>query len=207
MKAPSSHLAVVTKVQNRRVADVCITVCDGSKELPEAVNTVWKLATVQQRIVHLIRNTFRYASRKRWAQLLLTLHRSTPPHQNSRNECGGTDSARSAAPHTRRAPSCGFRRRRSSRLFLDYIVDIQILSLYQRHQVVQHPLPPIGAALGDFPNEQAALKCLYMATRSLDLTGKGKARWTMRWKPALNASAITFERTHDLLAASTMNKT
>ena len=24
-------------------------------------------------------------------------------------------------------------------------------------------------------------------------TGKGKARWTMRWKPALNAFAITFE--------------
>jgi len=44
-----------------------------------------------------------------------------------------------------------------------------------------------------FPNEQAALKCLYMATRSLDPTGKGRARWTMRWKLALNAFAITFE--------------
>ena len=48
-------------------------------------------------------------------------------------------------------------------------------------------------ARGHFPNEQAALKCLYMATRSLDPTGKGRARWTMRWKPALNAFAITFE--------------
>ncbi|HEY8791235.1 MAG TPA: hypothetical protein VIM10_19170 [Actinopolymorphaceae bacterium] len=26
----------------------------------------------------------------------------------------------------------------------------------------------------------------------LDPTGRGKARWTMRWKPALNAFAITF---------------
>ncbi|REK78787.1 hypothetical protein DVG80_03710 [Rhodococcus erythropolis] len=41
--------------------------------------------------------------------------------------------------------------------------------------------------------EQAALKCLYLATRALDPTGKGKARWAMRWKPALNAFAITFE--------------
>ena len=48
-------------------------------------------------------------------------------------------------------------------------------------------------ARGHFPNEQAALKCLYLATRSLDPTGKGRARWTMRWKPALNAFAITFE--------------
>jgi hypothetical protein len=34
--------------------------------------------------------------------------------------------------------------------------------------------------------------CLYLVTRSLDPTGQGRARWTMRWKPALNAFAITF---------------
>jgi hypothetical protein len=27
---------------------------------------------------------------------------------------------------------------------------------------------------------------------SLDPTGAGRARWTMRWKPALNAFSITF---------------
>jgi putative transposase len=48
-------------------------------------------------------------------------------------------------------------------------------------------------ARGHFPTEQAALKCLYLVTRSLDPTGRGRARWAMRWKPALNAFAITFE--------------
>jgi hypothetical protein len=47
-------------------------------------------------------------------------------------------------------------------------------------------------ARGHFPTEQAALKCLYLVTRSLDPTGTGQARWTMRWKPALNAFAVTF---------------
>ncbi|SPT53861.1 Transposase and inactivated derivatives [Actinomyces bovis] len=47
-------------------------------------------------------------------------------------------------------------------------------------------------ARGHFPNEAAALKCLYLVTRSLDPTGAGRARWVMRWKPALNAFAITF---------------
>ena len=47
-------------------------------------------------------------------------------------------------------------------------------------------------ARGHFPTEQAALKCLYLVTRSLDPTGKGQVRWTMRWKPVLNAFAITF---------------
>ena len=47
-------------------------------------------------------------------------------------------------------------------------------------------------ARGHFPTEQAAMKCLYLVTRSLDPTGRGRARWTMRWKPALNAFAVTF---------------
>jgi transposase-like protein len=48
-------------------------------------------------------------------------------------------------------------------------------------------------ARGHFPDEQAALKCLYLVIRSLDPTGKGRQRWMNRWKPALNAFAITFE--------------
>jgi putative transposase len=35
-------------------------------------------------------------------------------------------------------------------------------------------------ARGHFPTEQAALKCLYLVTRSLGPTGRGKARWAMR---------------------------
>jgi transposase-like protein len=48
-------------------------------------------------------------------------------------------------------------------------------------------------ARGHFPTEQAALKCLYLATRSLDPTRRGRAKWAVRCKPALNAFAITFE--------------
>jgi transposase-like protein len=41
-------------------------VCDGLKGLPEAITTTWELATVQACVIHLIRNTFRFASRKYW---------------------------------------------------------------------------------------------------------------------------------------------
>ena len=47
-------------------------------------------------------------------------------------------------------------------------------------------------ACGHFPTEQAAMKRLYLVTRSLDPTGAGRTRWTMRWKPVINAFAITF---------------
>ena len=48
-------------------------------------------------------------------------------------------------------------------------------------------------ARGHFPTDQAALKRLYLVTRSLDPTGRGRARWVMRWKAALNAFGITFD--------------
>jgi transposase-like protein len=59
-------LGVLTEIKNRGVQDVCITVCDGLKGLPEAVTTAWPLAVVQTCVLHLIRNTFRYASRRDW---------------------------------------------------------------------------------------------------------------------------------------------
>jgi putative transposase len=48
-------------------------------------------------------------------------------------------------------------------------------------------------ARGHFPTEQAAVKCLYLTIRSLDPRGRGRTRWSNRWKPALNAFAVTFE--------------
>ncbi len=48
-------------------------------------------------------------------------------------------------------------------------------------------------ARGHFPNEQAALKCVYMSIMSLDPTGQGRRRWMIRWKPALNAFEMTFD--------------
>ena len=48
-------------------------------------------------------------------------------------------------------------------------------------------------ARGHFPTEQAALKILYLAVTSLDPTGKGRARWSNRWKAALNAFDIAFD--------------
>jgi putative transposase len=35
-------------------------------------------------------------------------------------------------------------------------------------------------ARGHFPTELAALKCLYLVTRSLDPAGTGRTRWAVR---------------------------
>jgi putative transposase len=51
------------------VADVCIVCCDGLTGLPDAIGVVWPQAVVQLCVVHLIRASLRYASRKYWAPL------------------------------------------------------------------------------------------------------------------------------------------
>ena len=59
-------LAVLTELKNRGVVDVLMLVCDGLKGLPEAVNTVWAQTVVQTCVIHLLRNTFKYAARQNW---------------------------------------------------------------------------------------------------------------------------------------------
>jgi hypothetical protein len=51
----------------------------------------------------------------------------------------------------------------------------------------------LGLTSGHFPNEQAALNCLYFVVRSLDPTGRCRRGWMNRSKPSLNAFAIAFE--------------
>jgi putative transposase len=62
-------LRVLPEIKNRGVRDVCLLVCDGLKGLPDAVSTVWEKTIVQICIVHLLRNSFKYASKRDWAQL------------------------------------------------------------------------------------------------------------------------------------------
>jgi transposase-like protein len=62
-------LTVLSDLKSRGVADVCIVCCDGLTGLPDAITVVWPQATVQLCVVHLIRASLRYASKKDWGPL------------------------------------------------------------------------------------------------------------------------------------------
>lgn len=82
---------MLTELRNRGVADVCIVCCDGLKGLPDAITAIWPLATVQQCVVHLVRNSLRYASKKYWSKITgqppRGLYRSD--HRSGRGEIRG----------------------------------------------------------------------------------------------------------------------
>ncbi|RPE37168.1 mutator family transposase [Kitasatospora cineracea] len=66
----SKHwLHVLTEIKNRGVRDVCMVVCDGLKGLPDAIGTIWPQAVTQTCVIHLLRNSFRYASRADWDKI------------------------------------------------------------------------------------------------------------------------------------------
>src|SRR6185369_11002669 len=60
---------VLSEIKNRGTGDVCLVVCDGLKGLPAAIETVWPQAITQTCVVHLLRNSFRYASKRDWAAI------------------------------------------------------------------------------------------------------------------------------------------
>jgi transposase-like protein len=62
-------LRVLSEITNRGTQDCLIVVCDGLKGLPEAIATVWPQTITQTCIVHLLRNSFRYASKKDWSAI------------------------------------------------------------------------------------------------------------------------------------------
>jgi putative transposase len=186
-------MSVLTDIRNRGVKDVFFVVCDGLKGLPEVVGNVWPRTIVQTCIIHLIRNTFRLASRKDWD----ALKRDVKPIYTAVN----ADAARAALDQL--TGTWGKKYAAIIRLwnnaweefipFLDYDVEIrQVICSTNAIESLNARYRRAVKARGHFPTEQAALKCLYLVTRSLDPTGTGRTRWAMRWKPALNAFAITF---------------
>ncbi len=62
------RLVVLTQLRNRGVKDGFFVVRDGLKGLPDSFYEVFPEAIVQTCFIHLIRNTFRFASRKYWDQ-------------------------------------------------------------------------------------------------------------------------------------------
>ncbi|MEZ2388531.1 IS256 family transposase [bacterium RCC_150] len=186
-------MSVLTDIKNRGVKDSFFLVCDGLKGLPEVVGNVWPLTTVQTCIIHLIRNTFRLASKQDWD----ALKRDVKPIYTAVNAAAARAAFEELTERWGRKYGAIVRLWENAWEefipFLDYDVEIRrVICSTNAIESLNARYRRAVKARGHFPTEQAALKCLYLVTRSLDPTGAGRTRWTMRWKPALNAFAITF---------------
>ena len=186
-------MSVLTDIRTRGTRDVFFVVCDGLKGLPEVVGNVWPLTTVQTCIIHLIRNTFRYASKKYWYQIATDLK---PIYRAPTREAAWAAFEEFEEQWGKPYPAIAALWRNAWEQFVPFLdYDLEIRTVLCSTNAIESLNARYRRAVtvrGHFPTEQAALNCLYLVTRSLDPKGTGQTRWTMRWKPALNAFAITF---------------
>ncbi|MGH7745621.1 MAG: IS256 family transposase [Candidatus Dormibacteria bacterium] len=186
-------MSVLVDLKNRGTKDVFFLVCDGLKGLPEVVENVWPKTIVQTCVIHLIRNSFRLTSRK----YVDALKRDLKAIYTAPNPEAAEFALEVLEDNWGEQYPAMIRLWRNAWTefvpFLDYDIEIRrmicstnaIESLNARYRRAVR-------ARGHFPTEAAAMKTLYLVTRSLDPTGTGAARWMMRWKPVVNAFAITF---------------
>jgi putative transposase len=187
-------LHVLTELKNRGVNDVLMVVCDGLTGLPEAIEHVWPQAVTQTCVVHLLRNSFRYAGRQHWDAIAKALR----PVYTAPTEAAAMERfLEFAEAWGSRYPAIVRLWENAWAEFVPFLAfDAEIRRVVCSTNAIESVNARIRRAVkarGHFPNEQAALKCVYMAIMSLDPTGTGRRRWMMRWKPALNAFEIAFE--------------
>ena len=165
-------MRVCSEIKNRGTRDVLMVVCDGLKGLPDAVNAVWEKTIVQTCIVHLL--------------------------YTAASESEALDRfAEFSGKWEKRYPAIIRLWENAWAEFVPFLrFDREIRTVICTTNAIESINARLRRAVnarGHFPTEQAALKCLYLALRSLDPTGKGRKRWTNRWKAALNAFDITFD--------------
>jgi transposase-like protein len=187
-------LRVLTELKNRGVGDVCIVVCDGLKGLPDAIGDVWPKAIVQTCLIHLLRNSFKYASKADWPGIA----RDLKPVYTAVSEQAALDAfAEFSGKWERKYPAIVRLWTNAWSEFVPFLAfDIEIRKIVCTTNAIESLNARFRRAVnarGHFPTEQSALKILYLTITSLDPTGKGRARWSNRWKAALNAFDITFD--------------
>jgi transposase-like protein len=185
---------VFTELRNRGVADVLMLVADGVNGMVEAVETVWPRTVVQTCIVHLLRNSFRYASRTDWEKVAKGLR---PVYTAATEEAAMERFAEFCEDWGAKYPAIVRLWERAWAEMVPFLAfDVEIRRIICTTNAIESINARIRRAVkarGHFPNEQAALKCVYLALMALDPKGTGRAKWSARWKRALNAFDLAFD--------------
>jgi putative transposase len=188
-------LTVLSELRGRGVADVCIVCCDGLTGLPEAVSVTWPQAVVQLCVVHLIRASLRYASRKYWAPLARDLRPVyTAPDENA--AAAALDAF--AATWEARYPAIVKLWRAHWGEFTPFLAfPPEVRRVIYTTNLIESMNARLRKATrnrGQFPSEQAALKVLYLAVRNLEeFRSASVGIRSSGWKQALQAFTIYFD--------------
>jgi transposase-like protein len=182
-------LSVLTELRNRGVQDVYIACMDGLKGLPEAVNAVFPKTLTQLCIVHLVRASLRYVTVKDSKAVVAALKRI---YQSATAE-------EAAKELEQMETDWGGRYRAVVRLWRNHWDNIipffqfppeirKVIYTTNAIESLNMSLRKLTRNRRIFPNDESAIKALYLAVR------QASRNWKMihHWKPALQTFQVMF---------------
>ena len=183
-------LKVITELQNRGVRDILIACVDGLKGFPEALESVYPKTEVQLCIVHMVRNSLRFVSYKHRKQLAVALKEIYRAPTVEQAEEALTELEKD---WDERYPMVSKSWRNNwDRVtpFFAYPPEIRkVIYTTNAIESLNNSLRKVTRNRNSFPNDEAAIKLLYMALKNI------AKKWTMPlqgWPQAINQFSIRF---------------
>src|SRR5262252_6276708 len=182
-------LKVVNELKARGVNDILIAVVDGLKGFPEAITSVFPQTMVQTCIVHLIRNSLAFVSwkdRKAILPALKAIYRA----ENAEMALVRLDEFE--AEWGKRYPAIGQAWRRAWEQVIPFFAFApgirKMIYTTNAVEALHRSLRKIIKTRGSFPNDDAALKLLYLAIKNAGMRWRRNIEWTT----AISQFAIQF---------------
>ncbi len=184
---------MLTDLRNRGILDACIVCCDGLKGLPEAINEIWPQAVVQTCVVHLVRNSLRYSSKADWSKITTGLRAIyTAPTAEAATDLFEDFAARWRGKY----PAMVRMWENSWAEFVPYLdFPPEVRKIIYTTNAIESLNARFRAATrrrGHFPDEQAALKVLYLAVKQREINRPNPTGRIAGWKNILNVLSLTY---------------
>ena len=172
-------LKVMNELKLRGVNDVLIAVVDGLKGFPEAITTVFPQAMVQTCIVHLIRNSLSFVT---WKDRRVIVPSIKAIYHAENADAALQRLEEFEAEWGKRYPAIGQAWRRSWQHVIPFFAFApgirKMIYTTNAVEALHRSLRKIIKTRGSFPNDEAALKLLYLALKNAAIHWRRSIEWT-----------------------------
>jgi putative transposase len=182
-------LKVMNDLKVRGLNDILIAVVDGLKGFPEAITSVFPQTLVQTCIVHLIRNSLSFVT---WKDRKAILPSIKAIYRAENADMAMVRLEEFEAEWGKRYPAIGQAWRRAWEHVIPFFAFApgirKMIYTTNAVEALNRSLRKIIKTRGSFPNDEAALKLLYLAIRNAGM------RWrrAIEWTKAMGQFAIQF---------------
>lgn len=184
-------LRIANELRNRGVQDILIAVVDGLKGFPEAINAAFPQTLVQTCIVHLLRNALAYVSWQDRRQVVAALK---PIYQAPTADAALLAlEAFEASPWGKKYPAIAPTwRRQWDQVIPFFAFPPEVRRIIYTTNAIESLNSTLRTAVrsrGHFPNDDAAIKLLYLVLRGVTQKWKNAQR---EWTAAMTQFAVMF---------------